>query len=274
MDDSPLMSIQPYFVLDADDFCQRVLFENGISHFFSFSNKTQEDITVPLLTDGCSNLLFEYRNGSVRTHFVGSTMEKRTFSVKKGAEYFGVRLAPGCAFALPGVPAKETIGKVFILDELDFSRDFCAVMGQQKDFDSRIKTFLQEFPFLCGAGKRPGEKQKLFNQISEIIIRHKGMVKVKDLEKLSGYTSRYINKIFEQEVGFSVKQMCSTVKRQFLLGDIHSGKADSLTEIASEYDFYDQSHFIREFKDFTGTTLSQYAKVIEEKKYSDNVRNV
>ena len=274
MEKNPLMSIQPYFVLDSDDFCQHVLFENGISHFFSFSNKTQEDITVPLLTDGCSNLLFEYKDGTVRTHFVGSTMEKRTFSVKKGAEYFGVRLTPGCAFAIPGVPAKETVGNIFILDELDFARDFCAAMGRQKDFDSRIQTFLQEFPLLCGAGKKPGEKQKLFAQISDIIIRHRGKVKVKDLEKLSGYTSRYINKIFEQEVGYSVKQMCATVKRQFLLGDIHRGKADTLTEIASEYDFYDQSHFIREFKDFTGTTPSQYAKVIEEKKYSENVRNV
>ena len=40
MDNTPLMSMQPYFVLDSDDFCQHVLFENGISHFFSFSNKT------------------------------------------------------------------------------------------------------------------------------------------------------------------------------------------------------------------------------------------
>lgn len=274
MEKSPLVSIQPYFVMDSDDFCQRLLFENGISHFYSFSNRTQEDITLPLLTDGCSNLLFEYKDESVRTHFVGSTMETRTFSVKKGAEYFGVRLSPGCAFSIPGVPAKETVGKVFILDELDFSRDFCSVMGRQRDFDSRIKTFLQEFPSLCGTESKSGEKQKLFNQISGIIIRNRGKVRVKDLEKLSGYTSRYINKIFEQEVGYSVKQMCASVKFQFLLGDIHRGKADTLTEIASEYDFYDQSHFTREFKECAGSTPFQYAKTIERKKYAENVRNV
>ena len=83
-----LISIQPYFVMESDDFCQTILVKNGISHFFSFSNKSGEDITVPLFVDGCSNLIFEYKDNSVRTHFVGSTIETRTFSVKKNAEYF------------------------------------------------------------------------------------------------------------------------------------------------------------------------------------------
>ncbi|MEE1181566.1 MAG: hypothetical protein UHY90_04865 [Treponema sp.] len=78
-----LISIQPYFVMASTDFCQRIFVENGISHFFSFSNNSGKDLTVPLLVDGCSNLIFEYRNNSVRTHLIGSTVERRTFSVKK-----------------------------------------------------------------------------------------------------------------------------------------------------------------------------------------------
>lgn len=274
MEKSPLVSIQPYFVMDSDDFCQRLLFENGISHFYSFSNRTQDDIAVPILTDGCSNIMFEYRGETLRTHFVGSTIETRTFSVRQGAQYFGVRLAPGCAFGIPGILPKETVGKVFILDDLDFARDFCSVMGRQNDFDSRMQTFLREFPSLCGMGQKNAGKTALFNQIAGIIIGHRGMVKVKELETLSGYSSRYINKIFEREIGFSAKQLCASVKFQFLLGDIHRGKADTLTEIASEYDFYDQSHFTREFKECAGSTPFQYAKTIERKKYAENVRNV
>jgi len=274
MERTPLMSIQPYFVLDSDDFCQRLLFENGISHFYSFSNRTESDITVPVLTDGCSNLLFEYRAGSLRTHFVGSTLEKRTFSVKKDAQYFGVRLTPGCAFSIPGIPAKETVGKVIILDGLDFSREFCSLMGRQADFESRMKVFLQEFPALCGRGKKSSGKTELFNQIADIIINHRGMVKVKELEKLSGYTSRYINKIFEGEIGFSAKQLCTAVKFQFLLGDMHKGNMESLTAISSEYDFYDQSHFIHEFKELSGKAPSIYTAEISDGNYSSKVRTV
>ena len=64
-----LISIQPYFVMESDNFCQHILIENGISHFFSFSNNSSQDITLPLLVDSCSNLIFEYKDGSVRTHW-------------------------------------------------------------------------------------------------------------------------------------------------------------------------------------------------------------
>ena len=57
-----IISIQPYFVMDSNDLCQHILVKNGISHFFNFSNKSGQDITVPLIVDGCSNLIFEYNN--------------------------------------------------------------------------------------------------------------------------------------------------------------------------------------------------------------------
>ena len=60
-----LISIQPYFVMESDNFCQHILIENGISHFFSFSNNSSQDITLPLLVDSCSNLIFEYKDGKV-----------------------------------------------------------------------------------------------------------------------------------------------------------------------------------------------------------------
>ena len=123
------------------DFCQRIFVENGISHFFSFSNNSGKDLTVPLLVDGCSNLIFEYRNNSVRTHLIGSTVERRTFSVKKDAEYFGVRLQPSATKFVKEYSAKELIGNIVILDELESTKDLCSKMKEQHDFDSRIKTF-------------------------------------------------------------------------------------------------------------------------------------
>lgn len=274
MENTPLMSMQPYFVLDSDDFCQHVLFENGISHFFSFSNKNREDKILPLMADGCSNIIFEYRGGGVRTHFVGSLAARRSFSVKKDAEYFGIRLAPGSHFSIPEIASKDTVGKILILDELDFARNLCGLMEREKTFDSRVNVFLDEYSLLCGKNEKSEKQAHLFRQIVDIIVSRKGLVKVSELERLSGYTSRYINKIFENELGFSAKQMCGIVKFQFLLGDISMGKAESLTRISSEYNFYDQSHFIHEFKGLAGMTPSQYAKTVEQRKYSENVRNV
>jgi len=269
-----LISIQPYFVMDSDDFCQHILVENGISHFFSFSNKSGEDITVPLLVDGCSNLIFEYKDGIIRTHLIGSTLETRTFSVKKEAEYFGVRLMPTGAAFIKEIPVKETVGKIIILDEIESTKEFCRKMGMQKDFDSRMQVFMDEYPKLRDDIKNNDKQAELFKQIADLIIQRRGKIRVSELEELSGYSSRYINKIFDKELGMSAKQLCSSVKFQFLLSDINKGDMKNLTSISSEYNFYDQAHFIHEFKEFTGKTPSEYASEVEAKQYRENVKNL
>ncbi len=277
-DKTELMSIQPYFVLDADNFCQRVLFQNGISHFFSFCNSSDSDITVKLFVDGCSNIIFEYgidNDGglTVRSHFIGSIMEPRSFCVRKGCEYFCARLQPSAAGVIKEICAKESIGKIVILDEFPSMKEFCLAMREQKDFDSRMKTFLDYYGKLVQKEDEQS-RTELFRQIADIIVQHRGMIKVCELEKLSGYSSRYINLIFDNELGFSAKQLCMSVKFQFLLNDLNCGTSHSFTNLSSEYKFYDQSHFIHEFKNCTGTTPSEYALEVSEKKYAQNIMNV
>lgn len=268
-----LISIQPYFVLDSDDFCQHILTENGISHFFSFSNKSDQDITVPLLVDGCSNLIFEYKDNKVRTHLIGCTIEKRTFSVKGNAEYFGVRLQPSVTKFVKEYAPKEIIGNIIILDDLPSTKEFCKKMGNQKDFSSRMKVFMDEYAIFQELDDN-NSKTQLFKQISELIIQRHGIVKVKELEELSGYSSRYINKIFDNELGMSTKQLCSSIKFQFLLSDLNQGNKENLTSIASAYNFYDQAHFIHEFKDFVGKTPGEYSEEVEKKNYKENIKNI
>lgn len=273
-----LISIQPYFVLDGKNFCQRVLLQNGISHFYSFCNSSSEDIRIKLFVDGCGNIIFEYGKDddgktTLRTHLIGSTIEPRTFCVRKNCEYFCVRLQPCAAGFIRELDQKDTVGKIVILDELESMKDFCAMMMEMKNFDSRMQTFLECY---SKAREASGEKSstELFRQIADIIIQRRGMVKVSELEKLSGYSSRYINHIFGNEFGISAKQLCSSVKFQFLLDDMNKNKSASLTKISSEYKFYDQSHFIHEFKNCTGTTPSEYADEVMKKKYRECILNV
>ncbi len=269
-----LISIQPYFVLASGDFCQHIMIENGISHFFSFSNKTGKDFNLPLMVDGCSNLIFEYREGGVRTHFVGSTLEPRTFCVRENAEYFGVRLQPSASNFIKEIPPKEAVGKIIILDDLPSMKDFCKKMAGLNDFESRMKVFLEEYSRFSEQDCKKASRSELFKQIEELIIKRKGRVRISELEELSGYSSRYINKIFDSELGMSTKQLCSSIKFQFLLDDINKGQMENLTAISSEYHFYDQAHFIHEFKEFSGKTPSEYNSEVINSEYRKNIKDV
>ena len=61
----------------------------------------------------------------------------------------------------------------------------------------------------------------------------------------------------------SAKQFCNIVKFQLVLNEISNGNIDSFSKIAADYRFYDQSHFIHEFKSYTGMTPSDYSTALK-----------
>ncbi|RFM28713.1 helix-turn-helix transcriptional regulator [Deminuibacter soli] len=73
-----------------------------------------------------------------------------------------------------------------------------------------------------------------------------------------GITSRYLQKLFVQYTGLTPKLYSKIHRFQNSLRLI-TKKDTSLTSIAYDCGYFDQSHFIREFKSFTGLTPSGYA---------------
>lgn len=95
-----------------------------------------------------------------------------------------------------------------------------------------------------------------FDPISEYaiqkIVQSKGLITVDALSKELGYSRRYLTTKFASSIGISPKELSSIVRFQEIFKNI-----GSVSKI--EYDFfYDQSHYIKEFKKFTGFTPQEY----------------
>lgn len=70
-------------------------------------------------------------------------------------------------------------------------------------------------------------------------------------------TPRYLQKLFLQYTGITPK-FYHKINRFQLSLKLITKKESSLTSIAYDCGYFDQSHFIREFKSFTGVTPSDY----------------
>jgi AraC-like DNA-binding protein len=92
----------------------------------------------------------------------------------------------------------------------------------------------------------------------------KGLIKVAQLEKETGYTSRWLNKKFSEHLGTSPKNLAEIVKfKQFYEVYSATGKLQGLKDhIYSHY--HDQSHFLRAFKRFTGFTPGELQNSMNE----------
>jgi len=86
-------------------------------------------------------------------------------------------------------------------------------------------------------------KQKLFN----LIYESNGAMSVKELSEQSHWSSRQINRYFNQYFGLSLKAYCSILRFRASLEHIAKGK------LFPEENFSDQTHFIKEIKKISGS---------------------
>lgn len=92
----------------------------------------------------------------------------------------------------------------------------------------------------------------------DLIYQSKGLLKISELSDQLNISQSPLEKRFRKVVGASPKKFASIVRFKNILRD--SNSAPSLTALAYGAGFYDQSHFIKEFKRFTGDSPEEFFK--------------
>ncbi|MCW5911819.1 MAG: AraC family transcriptional regulator [Cyclobacteriaceae bacterium] len=91
----------------------------------------------------------------------------------------------------------------------------------------------------------------------DLIFSRKGNVEVNELLHHVAVTERQLQRLFNRYVGLPPKFYCRIIRFSHIFNLMEQHDA-SWVEIALESGYYDQSHFIRNFKAFTGEDPSAY----------------
>ena len=81
---------------------------------------------------------------------------------------------------------------------------------------------------------------------------------LKDIQSEMKISERSLERLIKQYVGISPKAYSRIVRFQSGLEAFRKNNFKTLTDVAYQNDYFDQSHFIREFKAFTGMNPKQY----------------
>ncbi len=63
---------------------------------------------------------------------------------------------------------------------------------------------------------------------------------------------------FSFAIGLSPKQLAKTIRIQTTLKALLNEEITNLTDLSHENEYFDQAHFIKEFKEFTGLTPKKF----------------
>ncbi|MCG2618008.1 helix-turn-helix domain-containing protein [Terrimonas sp. NA20] len=91
-----------------------------------------------------------------------------------------------------------------------------------------------------------------------LICANKGSVQMAALSKKLLISQSPLEKRFRKLVGASPKKFASIIRFHSVLNDLNEQK--SLMDICHEHKFFDQAHFIKDFRRYTGTTPQLYQK--------------
>ena len=268
-----LKPTQPYFVLDTKDFYQEIYLQQGISHFYSY--KIEEDMPLRIVPDGCIDFFFEYGEEGMQSFVCGTSLEYFCQERKATNEVFVVRFMPGAQPWMLNCRMRELLEHRLPLElvlKRDASRDWLEQIEEEKDFYQRIRIFLESFTREENKSSVLLGKEALVWSVKQMIYDSGGNIKISHLQENTGYSSRYINKIFLEEMGFSPKTFCQILRFQKALEILNSGSDSSMTDIALALGYYDQPQFIHDFTRYAGRTPGKYRKLIESKQYQSRIR--
>jgi len=91
----------------------------------------------------------------------------------------------------------------------------------------------------------------------DALLTTKGSASISQLLKEDQTKRRQLERMFVKQIGVSPKQLGKLIRLQSALKRLLN-EEESLTQIAYDSDYYDQSHFIKDFKEFTGVSPKEF----------------
>ncbi|RAJ83457.1 AraC-like DNA-binding protein [Chitinophaga dinghuensis] len=211
-----------------------------VDSLWMLHNPDKEDKKVVVLPDGRIDIfLSQSTSESFHITLHGLGTEPGQGLIHAGTLTFAISFNLPAAEYILHQSVTELVNKVgglpntfwnYTVNDLQHFDDFCAKTTRQ------IKSLVPADP----------DTRKL--QLFELLAATEGNISVKELSEKVFWSSRQINRYFNQQFGISLKAYCNILRFRASLQHLSEGK------LFPEQHFADQSHFIKAVKKLTGVT--------------------
>ena len=216
---------------------------------------------VNVIPDGCDDIIIVSDTTCTHSYLSPSLLSTQAFRFRQDTSLFGIRFLPGAASRFLQDDHFHQYSTILALPEI--WPDFHLIEEQLSAASHFTERCIIMDTYLFKKLHPPTEKQQLLQACLNWITAGNGHCTVKDLALWSGFTDRYIRKIFASSLGCSPKEMTRIIRMQALLTTLTIPLADKLPQIATNYGFSDQSHMNRECQHYFCTTAGQICRDAE-----------
>lgn len=232
-----------------------------------FDPKNQKQKIVP---DGCIEMTFNFGDKIKRytsendfiLHPNAMVMGQRTKSYDilpvGNVDTFAICFYPVGFVNFVKSPLENLVDKETPITELfgeaeanELERQMIQAIDTQKRIDI-IETFLL---------KKLNERTTISNIVKstvDTLLKTNGTTPINVILKDDISKRKQLERHFKKQIGISPKQLGKAIRLQANLHLLLNKKSETLTDIAYENEYFDQNHFIKDFKELVGVTPKEF----------------
>ncbi len=227
--------------------------------FYELENRNHE--TIIAVPDGCIDIQFFWKGSECKAVVCGSYLQGEISLTSSYDRCFGVKFNLG---VFPEVFTKripDLANHRIDLNDLLLAEDFFRYIREDDAFEVKISNFKTCFRYL-----EQKETDRLTSYILQSLTAQTGSCYITALVSETGYGHRHTNNVFKKNIGLTIKKCASILRIQEALErmtnehEVCLQQENEYSQSFHELGYYDQSHFIHEFKKFTLHTPNDCVK--------------
>ncbi len=233
------------------------ILENFVYCFWQL--KTPKPLHKPfvyrVVSDGCIDIFFDHNQPS--DNFIMGFCRKYTeFPIGTHFDYIGIRFLPAAFPLIFGIDAKTLSNQSpplnTVLPELS---DWIVSEVKQSDSFTHITTILGQKLADIIQNQQLQYDTRFLNSL-DLIFQKNGFLDT-ERELDTGLSTRQLRRIFNFYIGTTAKSFSNVVRFQYILNAKPSRQSLKEDKLYFDVGFFDQAHFIKNFKTFYGVTPSE-----------------
>lgn len=233
----------------------------------SETEETPEKQTI--IPDGCMEMIFHYgdlyrqytENGNSliqpKCFVIGQLTRPLEIEPTGKTGIFSVRFHPNGFLPFTTIPIKEMENTAVSLEKL-FGQNGQEIEQQILTASSTAERIKLIEVFLLNLLTDNETIDRIVKSTVETILTANGQLTIDELSKQTNINRRQLERKFSSAIGLSPKQLSKTIRLQATLKMLLNKKFTSLTALAYENEYYDQAHFIKDFKELSGFTPKEF----------------
>jgi len=231
-----------------------------VEHFWSVQWNIPEPQIQENLPHPSIHVVVEKGNSRI----VGIVTGKFTRVLEGKGWVFGIKFRPGAFYPFAKFPLSEIADKQITLETV-FGSDGTAYEQEMLSLEDEPKKITCVERFLRERLPDKDENVEAISRIVERVVDDRTILKVEQISELFSINTRTLQRLFNQYVGVSPKWVIKRYRLLEAVEQMNEGNTVNWTKLALDLGYFDQAHFIKDFKAMVGKSPEEYVRGVEAK---------